>query len=49
VDGQRLSGADLVTVNAPYPLAPHLRAAGQLLWDALNVPAGRLLLSGEAF
>ncbi len=48
VDGQRLSGAGLVTVNAPYTLAPHLRAAGQLLWDALNVPAGRLLLSGDA-
>ena len=48
VDGQRLSGAGLVTVNAPYTLAAHVRAAGQLLWDALNVPAGRLLLSGDA-
>lgn len=48
VDGRRLSGAGLVTVNAPYTLAPHLRAAGELLWDALGVPAGRLLLSGDA-
>ncbi|MDP2801640.1 MAG: 23S rRNA (adenine(2030)-N(6))-methyltransferase RlmJ [Phreatobacter sp.] len=48
VDGQRLSGAGLVTVNAPYTLAPVIRAAGQLLWNALNVPAGRLLVSGDA-
>lgn len=48
VDGQRLSGAGLVTVNAPYTLAPHVRAAGPLLWNALNVPAGRLLVSGDA-
>lgn len=48
VDGQRLSGAGLVTVNAPFTLAPHVRAAGPLLWNALNVPAGRLLVSGDA-
>lgn len=47
VDGQRLSGAGLVTVNAPYTLAPHLHAAGRPLWEALGVPNGRLSLSGD--
>lgn len=48
VDGTRLSGAGLVTVNAPYTLAPTIRAASRSLWDVLGVPAGRLLLSGDA-
>lgn len=48
VDGARLSGGGLVTVNAPYTLAPACRAAGKLLWDVLSVPAGRLLVSGDA-
>lgn len=48
VDGTRLAGAGLVTVNAPYTLAPAIRAAARSLWDVLGVPAGRLLLTGDA-
>ncbi len=48
VDGKRLAGAGLVTINAPYTLAPVCRAAGKSLWDVLGVPAGRLLVSGDA-
>jgi len=48
VDGERLSGAGLVTVNAPYTLAPVCRAAGKSLWDVLGVPAGRLSVSDAA-
>jgi 23S rRNA (adenine2030-N6)-methyltransferase len=48
LDGERLSGAGLVTVNAPYTLAGACRAAARPLWDALGVPAGRLTLMGDA-
>lgn len=48
VDGERLSGAGLVTVNAPFTLAPTCRAAARLLWDALRVPNGRLTVTGDA-
>jgi 23S rRNA (adenine2030-N6)-methyltransferase len=48
VDGERLAGAGLVTVNAPYTLAPVCRAAGKSLWDVLGVPAGRFSVTGDA-
>jgi 23S rRNA (adenine2030-N6)-methyltransferase len=47
IDGQRLSGAGLVTVNAPYTLAAACRAAAQPLWDVLGIPAGRMTLIGD--
>ena len=46
VDGERLSGAGLVTVNAPYTLAEVCRAAARPLWDVLEMPNGRLDLFG---
>jgi 23S rRNA (adenine2030-N6)-methyltransferase len=48
VDGLRLSGAGLVTVNAPYMLGEVCRRAARPLFDVLGVPAGRLTVTGSA-
>ncbi|CEJ15652.1 Ribosomal RNA large subunit methyltransferase J [bacterium YEK0313] len=48
VDGTRLAGAGLVTVNAPFTLAAACRAAARPLWETLGVPQGRLGVMGEA-
>ena len=48
VDGTRLAGAGLVTVNAPFTLAAACRAAARPLWETLGVPQGRLGVTGDA-
>lgn len=48
VDGERLAGAGLVTVNAPFTLAAVCRAAARPLWETLGVPQGRLMVTGDA-
>ena len=48
VDGERLAGAGLVIVNAPFTLAAACRAAERPLWEALGVANGRLSVTGDA-
>ena len=48
VDGERLAGAGLVTVNAPFTLGAACRAAARPLWEALGIANGRLAVTGDA-